>query len=401
MYLSKRVQQLKASPIRRLNIYAEEAAKRGIKIHHLNIGQPDIETPRVFFDAIANTNMKTVKYEHSRGTKELINKIQRYYERLGIHYDEEEIIITNGGSEAILLSLIAIFDEGDEMLVAEPYYANYNSFYDILNVKRNIVRTCAEDGFHLPSREIIEKSITKKTKGYLFSNPSNPTGVVSTKRELDDIAYLAKKHDFFIISDEVYREFVYGDRKAISFGTYKDIAENVIIIDSISKRFSACGARIGCVISKNKEFMEAIFKECQARLSVPTLEMIGASALYDLPPDYFEASRKEYDNRRKILFEELTKMDGVFMREPEGAFYVLAQLPVKDAEDFAIWLLKDFNIDNETVMFAPAEGFYATEGLGKNEIRMCYVLDSKDLKKAMRILKEGLIKYRKEVEKSL
>ena len=402
MYLSKRVQQLKASPIRRLNIYAEEAAKRGIKIHHLNIGQPDIETPRVYFEAIANScDMKTVKYEHSRGTKELIRKIQAYYKRLGIDYEEDEIIITNGGSEAILLSLIAIFDEGDEMLVAEPYYANYNSFYDILNVKRNIVRTCAEDGFHLPSREIIEKSITKKTKGYLFSNPSNPTGVVSTKRELDDIAYLAKKHDFFIISDEVYREFVYGDRKAISFGTYKDIAENVIIIDSISKRFSACGARIGYVISKNKEFMEAIFKECQARLSVPTLEMIGASALYDLPPDYFEATRKEYDNRRKILFEELTKMDGVFMREPEGAFYVLAQLPVKDAEDFAIWLLKDFNIDNETVMFAPAEGFYATEGLGKNEIRMCYVLDSKDLKKAMRILKEGLIKYRKEVEKSL
>ncbi|HJH55563.1 MAG TPA: pyridoxal phosphate-dependent aminotransferase [Brachyspira hyodysenteriae] len=363
------------------------------------MGQPDIETPRVFFDAIANCDIKTVKYEHSRGTKELISKIQKYYERLGIHYNEDEIIITSGGSEAILLSLIAIFDEGDEMLVSEPYYANYNSFYDILNIKRNVVRTYAEDGFHLPSREIIEKSITKKTKGYLFSNPSNPTGVVSTKRELDDIAYLAKKHDFFIISDEVYREFVYGDRKAISFGSYNDIAENVIIIDSISKRFSACGARIGCIISKNKEFMEAIFKECQARLSVPTLEMIGASALYDLPSDYFEATRNEYDNRRKILFEELTKMDGVFMREPEGAFYVLAQLPVKDAEDFAIWLLKDFNIDNETVMFAPAEGFYATEGLGRNEIRMCYVLNSDDLKKAMRILKEGLIKYKKEVEK--
>ncbi|ASJ20620.1 aspartate aminotransferase [Brachyspira hampsonii] len=399
MYLSKRVQQLKASPIRRLNVYAEEAAKRGIKIHHLNIGQPDIETPKVFFDAIANCNMKTVKYEHSRGTKELIRKIQAYYERLGLHYEEDEIIITNGGSEAILLSLIAIFDEGDEMLVSEPYYANYNSFYDILNIKRNIIRTYAEDGFHLPSREIIEKSITKKTKGYLFSNPSNPTGVVSTKRELDDIAYLAKKHDFFVISDEVYREFVYGDKKAISFGSYNDIAENVIIIDSISKRFSACGARIGCIISKNKEFMEAIFKECQARLSVPTLEMIGASALYDLPADYFESSRKEYDNRRKILFEELTKMDGVFMREPEGAFYVLAKLPVKDAEDFAIWLLKDFNIDNETVMFAPAEGFYATAGLGKSEVRMCYVLDSKDLKKAMKILKEGLIKYKREVEK--
>lgn len=399
MYLSNRVQRLKASPIRRLNVYAEEAVKRGIKIHHLNIGQPDIETPKVFFDAIKNCDMKTVKYEHSRGTKELIYKIQAYYERLGIHYDENEIIITNGGSEAILLSLLAIFDEGDEMLVSEPYYANYNSFYDILNIKKNIVRTYAEDGFHLPEREIIEKSITKKTKGYMFSNPSNPTGVVSTKKELDDIAYLAKKHDFFVISDEVYREFVYGDRKAISFGTYDDIADNVIIIDSISKRFSACGARIGCIISRNKEFMNAVFKECQARLSVPTLEMIGASALYDLPDDYFESSKNEYDNRRKILFEELTKMDGVFMREPEGAFYVLAKLPVKNAEDFAIWLLKDFNIDNETVMFAPAEGFYATEGLGRGEVRMCYVLDSKDLKKAMRILKEGLIKYKKEVEK--
>ncbi|WP_295157052.1 pyridoxal phosphate-dependent aminotransferase [uncultured Brachyspira sp.] len=399
MHLSKRIQQLKASPIRRLNIYAEEAAKRGIKIHHLNIGQPDIETPRVFFDAIYNCNIKTVKYEHSRGSKELINKIQAYYKRLGMHYDEDEIIITNGGSEAILLSLIAIFDEGDEILVSEPYYANYNSFYDILNIRRNVIRTYAEDGFHLPNREEIEKSISKKTKGYLFSNPSNPTGVVSTKKELDDIAYLSKKHDFFVISDEVYREFVYGDRKAISLGTYNDIAENVIIIDSISKRFSACGARIGCIISKNKEFMEAVFKECQARLSVPTLEMIGASALYDLPDDYFEASRKEYDSRRKILFEELTKMDGVFMKEPEGAFYVLAKLPVKDAEDFAIWLLKDFNIDNETVMFAPAEGFYTTNGFGKDEVRMCYVLDSKDLKKAMRILKEGLIKYKKEVEK--
>ena len=399
MELSNRIRQLKTSPTRKLNPYAEEAEKKGIKIYHLNIGQPDIETPKLFFDAIGKYNSKTLSYSHSRGIKPLLQKIQEYYDKMGIHYEEDEIVITYGGSEAVLFSMLAIFDEGDEILVAEPYYANYNSFCDVLNVKRNAVRTYAENGFHLPNRDEIEKHITPKTKAYMFSNPSNPTGVVSTKRELDDIAYLSKKHNMFIISDEVYREFVYGDRKAISFGTYKDLAENVIIIDSISKRFSACGARIGCIISKNKNFMNAVFRECQMRLSAPTLEMIGAAALYDLPSEYFEIARKEYDNRRKILFEELTKMDGVIVKEPEGAFYVLAKLPVKNAEEFAIWLLKDFNIDGETVMFAAGEGFYATAGLGIDEARICYSLDSKDLKKAMNILKEGLIKYRKEVEK--
>lgn len=399
MELSKRIQRLKTSPTRKLNPYSEEAEKRGIKIYHLNIGQPDIETPKLFFEAIEKFNGKTLGYAHSRGIKPLIQKIQEYYDKMGIHYEEDEIVITYGGSEAVLFSMLAIFDEGDEILVAEPYYANYNSFCDVLNVKRNAVRTYAENGFHLPNRDEIEKYITPKTKAYMFSNPSNPTGVVSTKQELDDIAYLSKKHNMFIISDEVYREFVYGDRKAISFGTYKDLAENVIIIDSISKRFSACGARIGCIISKNKNFMNAVFRECQMRLSAPTLEMIGAAALYDLPSEYFEIARKEYDNRRKILFEELTKMDGVIVKEPEGAFYVLAKLPVKNAENFAIWLLKDFNIDGETVMFAPGEGFYATAGLGVDEVRICYSLDSKDLKSAMNILKEGLNKYRKEVER--
>ncbi|MEI0844379.1 pyridoxal phosphate-dependent aminotransferase [Brachyspira pilosicoli] len=400
MEISQRIQRLKTSPVRKLNPYAEEAVKKGIKIYHLNIGQPDIETPKVFLEAISKYNGKTLKYEHSRGMKPLINKIQEYYEKkIGVHYEEDEINITNGGSEGLLFTLLAIFDEGDEILVAEPYYANYNSFYDVLDIKRNAVRTYAEQGFHLPNRDEIEKHITPKTKAYMFSNPSNPTGVVSTKEELDDIAYLAKKHNMFIISDEVYREFVYGDRKAISFGTYKDLAENVVIVDSISKRFSACGARIGCVISKNKTFSTAVFRECQARLSAPTLEMVGAAALYDLPDNYFEDARKEYDNRRKIMFEELTKMDGVVMQEPEGAFYVLAKLPVKNAEDFAIWLLKDFNLDGETVMFAPGEGFYATAGLGKDEVRMCYALEARDIKRAMEILKQGLIKYKKEVEK--
>ena len=399
MELSKRIQALKTSPTRKLNPYAEESEKKGIKIYHLNIGQPDIETPKKFFEAIEKYNGKTLGYSHSRGSKELIQKIQEYYNKMGLHYEEDEIVITAGGSEAVLFSLFAIFDEGDEILVAEPYYANYNSFCDLLSIKRNAVRTYAEDGFHLPNRDEIEKHITKKTKAYIFANPNNPTGVVFTKKELDDIAYISKKYNIFIISDEVYREFVYGDREAVSMGTYKDIAENVIIIDSISKRFSACGARVGCIISKNKNFMNAVFRECQARLSMPTLEMIGAAALYDLPSNYFESAKKEYDNRRKILFEELSKMDDVIVREPEGAFYVLAKLPVKNAEDFAIWLLKDFNIDGETVMFAPGEGFYATDGLGVDEVRICYSLDAKDLKKAMNILKEGLIKYRKEVEK--
>lgn len=399
MELSNRIQKLKTPTTRKLNPYAEEAEKKGIKIYHLNIGQPDIETPKIFFDAIGKYNAKTLGYAHSRGITPLIKKIQEYYDKMGVHYEEDEIVITYGGSEAVLFSLIAIFDEGDEILVSEPYYANYNSFFDLLNIKRNAVRTYAENGFHLPDRDEIEKYITPKTKAYIFSNPNNPTGVVFNKKELDDIAYLSKKHNMFIISDEVYREFVYGERKAISFSTYKDLAENVVIIDSISKRFSACGARIGCILSKNKNFMSAVFKECQMRLSVPTLEMLGAAALYDLPTDYFEVARKEYDNRRKILFEEFKKMDDVIVKEPEGAFYVLAKLPVKNVEEFIIWLIRDFNIDGETIMFAPGEGFYSTQGLGLNEARICYSLDSKDLKKAMHILKEGLIKYRKEVER--
>ena len=398
MDISKRIQRLKVSPVRKLNPYAEDALKRGIKIYHLNIGQPDIATPKIFFEAISKYNGTTLRYEHSRGLALLIDRIQKYYDKLGVHYDVEDIVITSGGSEAISFAMLAIFDEGDEILVSEPLYANYKSFYDVYDIKYNAVRTYAEDGFHLPSREEIEKHITPKTKAFMLANPSNPTGVVYTKRELDDIAYLAKKYDLFIISDEVYREFVYGDRKAISFGTYKDLEENVIIIDSISKRFSACGARVGCLISKNKKLMTAVFRECQARLSLPTLDMLGAVALYELPDDYFDDALKEYDYRRRIIFEELNKMEGVVAREPEGAFYVLAKLPVKNAEDFIIWLLKDFNVNGETVMFAPAEGFYATPGLGKDEVRISYALDSNDLKKAMNILKEALIKY-KEVEK--
>lgn len=393
MDTSNRIKRLKTSPVRKLIPYGEAAAKKGIKIHHLNIGQPDIDTPQVFFDAIKSYKGKILKYEHSAGLKELILQIQKYYARLGLNYSAEEILILNGGSEAINFILLSIFDEGDEIVIGEPYYANYNSYFDVFNIKRNPIRTYAESGYHFPSLEEMEKAITPKTKAIMLSNPSNPTGVVCKREELDNIAYLAKKYDLYIISDEVYREFVYGKNEAISFGTYKELEDRVIIIDSISKRFSACGARIGCVISKNKNLMNAIFRQCQARLSAPTLEMIGAIGLYDLPPDYFETARKEYEHRRDILFTELSKMEGVVTKEPEGAFYAFVKLPVDDAEKFMIWLLTEFEIDKETVMFAAGEGFYATEGLGKNEVRMCYALEAEDLKKSMRILKEGLIKY--------
>lgn len=394
--LSNRIKRLKTSPVRKLVPYGEDAVKRGIKIHHLNIGQPDIDTPKIFFEAISNYKGKVLKYEHSAGIKELILKIKMYYERLNMHYTEDQILITNGGSEALQFVLTAIFDEGDELLIGEPYYANYNSFFDVLNIKRNAIRTYAEEGYHFPSLKEMESHITPKTKAFMFSNPSNPTGVVCTKEELDNIAYLAKKYDLFIISDEVYREFVYGDNECISFGTYKDLEDRVVIIDSISKRFSACGARVGSVITKNKQLRDAVFRQCQARLSAPTLEMVGSCALYDLPESYLNNVKHVYESRRDVLFNELSKMDGVIAKEPEGAFYSFVKLPIENGEDFAIWLLNNFNIDNETVMFAPGEGFYATEGLGKNEVRMCYAIDEADLIKAMKILKEGLLKYRDE-----
>lgn len=396
MDVSNRIKRLKTSPVRKLIPYGDEAKARGIKIHHLNIGQPDIETPREFFESIKTYNGKILQYEPSGGLKELIIKVQEYYKKLGLNYDTSEILITNGGSEAIAMTLMAIFDEGDEILVGEPYYANYNSYFDVYNIKRNPIRTFAETGYHFPNRDEMKKAITPKTKAIMLSNPSNPTGVVCTKEELDNIAYLAKKYDLYIISDEVYREFVYGKNKAISFGSYKELEDRVIIIDSISKRFSSCGARIGSVISKNKTFMQAIFRQCQARLSVATLEMVGAIGLYNLPANYFDNALKEYEHRRNILFSEIKTMEGVVTKEPEGAFYCFAKLPVEDAEDFAIWLLKDFEIDKETIMLATGAGFYATEGLGKNEVRMCYALDEVALKKAMRILREGLIAYKKQ-----
>lgn len=393
MEISNRIKCLKTSPVRKLTPFSEDAKKRGIKLYTLNIGQPDLETPKEFFDAVNNYEGKVLKYEHSAGLADLLVGVQKYYERRNMFYTTDEILIVNGGSEALNFVLLSICDEGDEILIPEPYYANYNSFFDMFKIKINPITTKAENGFHLPSLDEMEAKITPKTKAIMLSNPSNPTGVVYSKEELDNIAALAKKYDLFIISDEVYREFVYGENKAISFGTYKELENNVVIIDSISKRYSACGARVGSVISKNKSFMNAVYKLCQSRLSVPTLEMVGAIALYKLPDSYLESSRIEYSNRRNIIFEELAKIDGIVTREPEGAFYSVVKLPIENAEDFAIWLLKDFNIDNESIQVTPVEGFYSTPGLGKNEIRISYALKEEALRKSMRILKEGLAKY--------
>jgi aspartate aminotransferase len=393
MNLSKRVKGMQQSPIRKLVPIAENAKKQGKKVYHLNIGQPDIETPNEFFNAVKNFDEKVLKYSFSQGMPQLIDALIDYYKRYEINFEQDEILITNGGSEALLFSLIAVADHGDEVLIPEPFYTNYNGFSSAVGVNVIPMTTKATDGFHLPDKASIEKRITPKTKAILLSNPGNPTGVVYTTDEIQRIADIAKEYNLFVIADEVYREFVYDDLQYTSFGNIKEISDRVIIVDSISKRYSACGARIGSIASKNKDLINQILKLCQGRLCVPTLEQIGAVELYSVPQDYFDSVHDEYQKRRDIVFEALEQIPGVICKKPTGAFYVIAKLPVVDAEEFVIWLLKEFDVDNETVMMAPAEGFYATPGLGKDEVRLAYILNENDLRKAMNILKVGLEKY--------
>lgn len=393
MKLSKRIAGMQESPIRKLVPYALDAKASGKKVFHLNIGQPDIETPSVFMDSIRNFDDKVIAYQHSQGLDTLVEAIVDYYKKFDINYDKEDVLITTGGSEALLFAIIATCDPGDEIIVPEPFYTNYNGFGSSVNVNIKAITTTAEDGFHLPSKEKIEEKISDRTKAIILSNPGNPTGVVYTKEELDMLVEIAKEHDLFIISDEVYREFTYDGEKCISFGTYYEEEQRIILIDSISKRFSACGARIGCISSKNKELMKAILKLAQGRLCVSTLEQVGAAALYRLDDAYLQEVHAEYNKRRDIVFNKLEKMDGVLCRKPHGSFYVIAKLPIEDAEDFIIWLLKEFDHNGETVMLAPAEGFYATPGLGRNEARIAYMLNSNELERAMDILELGLKKY--------
>jgi aspartate aminotransferase len=398
MNFSKRITGMQASPIRKLVPYATDAKAKGKKVYHLNIGQPDIATPAGFFEAVRNFKEDVLAYSTSAGSNELIDAIRKYYEGYGIEYGREHIIITNGGSEALMFAMIALCDPGDEILVPEPFYTNYNGFGQAVNVAIKPITTKAECGFHLPPVEDIEKLLTPGTKAILMSNPGNPTGVVYTDAEIAMLSSLAKKHDLFIIADEVYREFVYDGLKYTSFGTIKEIEDRVILVDSVSKRFSACGARIGCISCKNVEFMGQVMKLAQGRLCVPTLEQVGAAELYKTPMSYLKEVNEEYTLRRNILYKALKEMPGVVCEEPKGAFYVVVKLPVDNAEKFVIWMLKDFDVNGETVMMAPAEGFYATPGLGRDEVRLAYVLKEKDLARAMDIMKAGLEAYPGRVE---
>lgn len=391
--ISNKAGAMPSSPIRKLVPFAEAAKKRGLKIFHLNIGQPDIETPASFLDAIKNSNIKIVEYSHSAGNESYRKKLCNYYKEYNINIDATEVIITNGGSEAISIAMMTCFNPGDEIIIPEPFYANYNGFSRSADVIVKPVRSYIESGFALPSIEDFEKAITPKTKGIMICNPGNPTGYLYTKAELEALRDLVKKHDLFLLSDEVYREFCYDGKEYISVMHLSGIENNVILLDSISKRYSACGARIGALISKNKEIMAAALKFAQARLSPPTYGQIGAEAALDTPKSYFEGVNKEYVARRDFVIEALNKMEGVFCPKPSGAFYCIAKLPIDNADKFCQWLLEDFNYNSQTVMLAPATGFYSTPGAGYNEVRIAYVLKIEDLKNAMICLQEALRIY--------
>jgi len=393
MKISKRIANMQFSPIRKLAPYGNAATLKGLKVYHLNIGQPDIATPDTFIEGVRSYNENVLKYSSSQGIDPLIESFIKYYKEWDIDFDKDEIMVTNGGSEAILFALMAICDVGDEIIVPEPFYTNYNGFTDVAGVSVVPFSTKAEEGFHLPSKEIIVSKITDKTKAILISNPGNPTGVVYSYEEIRMLSDIAKEYNLYIISDEVYREFVYDNLKYTSALYMTDILDRVILIDSISKRYSACGARIGLVASKNKELINQILKLCQSRLCVPTIEQIAAANLINTPKSYFKEVKAEYETRRNILHEALSKMPGVICEKPTGAFYIVVKLPIASAEDFAKWMLTDFSFENKTVMFAPAEGFYATPGLGKDEIRLSYCLNCEDLKDSMRIFSLGLTKY--------
>lgn len=393
MEFSKRILAMGYSPIRKLAPYGAEATRKGVKIYHLNIGQPDIETPKEFMVGINNYKDDVLKYAQSQGIDEAINSFIKYYKEWDIDFESNEILITNGGSEAISLALTAICDVDDEVIIPEPFYTNYAGFAQGAGVKVVPFITKAEEGFHLPAKDVIISKITPKTRAIMVSNPGNPTGVVYTENEIRMLADICKENNLFLIADEVYREFVYDGLKYTSALYMEDIKDRVILIDSISKRYSACGARIGLVASKNKELISQIMKMCQVRLCVPTIEQLAAANLINTPKEYFINVKKEYESRRNILFEKLSKMPGVICKKPTGAFYIVAKLPIKSGEDFAKWLLTDYNYNNKTVMVAPAEGFYATEGLGMDEIRLSYCLNTEALADAMDILERALAEY--------
>ncbi len=391
--LSKKAQAMPASPIRKLVPYADAAKKRGIKVYHLNIGQPDIESPKEALDAVKNNQLKVVAYAKSGGNDSLREGLARYYKGIGINVEAADINITNGGSEALQIALAVTCNPDDEVIVFEPFYTNYNSFALQNDVKLVPITTHIEDGFALPPMSEVEKRITPKTKGVVICNPGNPTGCLYKKEALLELGKIAKKHQLFIYADEVYREFCYTDEPHFSCMHIPGLEQNVILLDSVSKRYSLCGARIGYLVSRNKEVMNAVMRYAQARLCSPSYGQIAAEGALDAPASYFKAVRDEYIHRRDVLIDGLQKMPGVIAPRPMGAFYAAVQLPVDDSEKFAKWLLEEFNYNGETVMVAPMAGFYATKGLGTNQIRLAYVLKEEDLKHALVCLEKALETY--------
>ncbi|MFH1549581.1 MAG: pyridoxal phosphate-dependent aminotransferase [Planctomycetota bacterium] len=391
--LSSRAARMPASPIRRLVPYALEAIERGVSVYHLNIGQPDIPTPEAYFEALKKFPHKVVEYQLSQGDLDYIKALAGYYRGCGYEVDEKDILVTTGGSEAIIFAMQAVASPGEEILVFEPFYTNYAGYAVMSDVKLVPVTTSVETGYHLPPREEIESKITPQTRAILVCSPNNPTGTVLTREEMQTVAEIALRHDLFVISDEVYREFVYeGTHTGVL--DLPEIAERAIIMDSISKRYSVCGARIGCLVSKNRELMDTFLKFGQARLCSPSVEQFAAISLTKLGEDYFEQVREEYRMRRDVVVDALNKVEGVVCHKPSGAFYIMARLPVDDAEKFAKYMLSDFNLDGHTTMVAPGDGFYATRGKGTDEIRIACVLKKPNLEKAMNVLIEGLKQYR-------
>ena len=395
MKLSNKVESMQFSPIRKFNPIAQKAKDAGKKVYHLNIGQPDVETPACFMDAIKAYENKVIAYAESGGITDLQDAVGDYFKTYGMNIGRQDMIVTTGGSEALTMTFLALLNEGDEVLLAEPFYTNYHTFATAAGGKVVPITTKAEEGYHYAKREQIEPLITERTKAICCINPGNPTGTVLTMDEMKLIGEIAKEHDLWIIADEVYREFAYDGRTAVSFGQIPEIEDRVIIIDSVSKRFSACGARIGFLISKNQEFMQSVMKIAQGRLCVSTVDQVGAAALFRLPASYYDEVKAEYCGRRDVVYEELMKIPGVVCQKPGGAFYMTAKLPVDSVEDFLMFLLTEFDDNGETVMFAPAEGFYATPGLGKDEMRIAYVLKQEDMRRGVELIRLGIEAYNK------
>lgn len=396
--LSHKAVDMPSSPIRKLVPFAEQAYAKGLKVHHLNIGQPDIATPETAVNAMKNADINVLEYSHSAGFASYREKLAAYYQKTGINVQSEDIIITTGGSEALVFGFMTTCDPGDEVIIPEPFYANYNGFAVMAGLEVVPVTASIENGFALPPVEEIEKKITSKTKAIVICNPGNPTGYLYTKEELNQLAAIVKKHDIFLFADEVYREFCYDGAVPHSVMNIEGVENNVIMIDSVSKRYSMCGARIGALISKNKEVMTGAMKFAQARLSPPTIEQIGAEAALETPQSYFDEVSAEYVARRNVLVDGLNEIPGVFCPKPSGAFYCVAKLPIDDSDKFCQWLLEEFEYEGQTVMMAPASGFYSTPGFGKDEVRLAYVLNQESLKNAVECLRVALDQYPGRIE---